>query len=70
MPLILDPTDYWDWLHTSNEDEIKTLLHTFTKQELIAYPVSKDLFKNSVSTNNSKILDEVPFSRDCFKLFN
>tara|TARA_R110001592_G_scaffold119760_3_gene323194 strand:+ start:6480 stop:6647 length:168 start_codon:yes stop_codon:yes gene_type:complete len=54
MPLILNPTDCRDWLHSSNEDERKTLLHTFTKQELTAYPVSKGLFKTSVNTNNSK----------------
>jgi putative SOS response-associated peptidase YedK len=66
MPLILDPKDYWDWLHTSNEDEIKTLLHTFTKQEITAYPVSKDLFKTSVNTNNSKILKEIPFNKGLF----
>tara|TARA_R110001606_G_scaffold379420_1_gene539453 strand:- start:809 stop:1009 length:201 start_codon:yes stop_codon:yes gene_type:complete len=66
MTLILDPKDYWDWLHTSNEDEIETLLHTFTKQELTAYPVSKDLFKTSVNTNNSKILEEVPFNKNLF----
>ncbi|MFY9241860.1 MAG: SOS response-associated peptidase [Polaribacter sp.] len=66
MPLILDPNDYWEWLHTSDEDSIKTLLHTFTKQELIAYPVSKDLFKTSVDTNTASILHKVEFQKGLF----
>lgn len=58
MPLILDPSNYWDWLHTSNENDIKTLLHTFTKQEITAYPVSKNLFKNKVDSNKPYILEQ------------
>jgi len=66
MPLILDPTDYWDWLHTSNEDETKMLLNTFTKQELTAHPVSKDLFKTSIDTNLPTILNKVEFQKGLF----
>jgi putative SOS response-associated peptidase YedK len=66
MPLILDPSDYWDWLHTSSEDEIKTLLYTFTKQELTAYPISKDLFKTSIDTNKPKILEQVEYQKGLF----
>ena len=66
MPLILDPRDYYDWLNATDEDEIKTLLHTFTKQEITAYPVSRDLFKTKIDTNNPEILKEVPFQKGLF----
>lgn len=66
MPLILDPTDYYDWLNSTLEDEIKILLHTFTKQEIIAYPVSRDLFKTKINTNTPEILKEVPFIKGLF----
>lgn len=66
MPLILDPTDYKDWLNTDNKDEIKTLLHTFTEQEIINYPVSKSLFSNKVDSNVVSILDRVEFQKGLF----
>ncbi|XRE42380.1 hypothetical protein ACIVBQ_000584 [Tenacibaculum discolor] len=60
MPLILDPNDEYDWLHSGNDLEtIKTLLNTFTKEELKTYPVSQDIFKR-VDSNHSDIL--IPFT--------
>ncbi|MGJ8745306.1 SOS response-associated peptidase [Polaribacter sp.] len=66
MPLILDPSDYRKWLHSTEEVEIKELLHTFTKQEFIAYPVSTDLFSNKKESNVASILTEVPFQQGLF----
>jgi putative SOS response-associated peptidase YedK len=66
MPLILDPTDYKDWLSTDNKDEIKNLLQTFTKQEIINYPISKSLFSNTVDSNVFNILDRVEFQKGLF----
>jgi putative SOS response-associated peptidase YedK len=66
MPLILDPTDYKDWLQTSEEDKIKELLNTFTSQELSTYPVSPDLFSTKKDSKIPSILDGVPFQRGLF----
>ena len=58
MPLILDPTDEYDWLNCNdNEDTIKTLLNTFTKEEIEAYSVSQDIFKR-VDSNREDIIKE------------
>ena len=66
MPLILDPSNYWDWLNETNTNNIKDLLNTFTNQELITYPVSKELFSNKINTNVSSILNEVPIQNKLF----
>lgn len=58
MPLILDPSDEYDWLHCGdNKDTINTLLHTFTKQEIEAYSVSQDIFKR-VESNRPDIINQ------------
>ncbi len=66
MPLILDPTHYWEWLHTSNTNTTKELLNTFTQQELIAYPVSQDVFSNKIDTNVPRILNPIPLQKGLF----
>ena len=66
MPLILDPSNYWDWLHESKEENIEELLNTFTSQEIVSYPVSKDLFSNKINTNTPSIIKEVPIQNGLF----
>lgn len=62
MPLILDKTDEYDWLNCNdNEDEINTLLHTFTKSEIEAYSVSQDIFKR-IESNRKDIINSVNYS--------
>ncbi|CAM1355825.1 SOS response-associated peptidase [Tenacibaculum halocynthiae] len=61
MPLILDQSDEYEWLHCDdNQDTIKTLLHTFTKNEIEAFSVSQDIFKR-VDSNRSDILQPVSY---------
>ncbi|MCG1037291.1 SOS response-associated peptidase [Polaribacter sargassicola] len=66
MPLILDPSDYYDWLNVTDDETIKILLHTFTKQEIINYPVSTSLFSNKINTNVPSILDKVAYQQSLF----
>ena len=66
MPLIIDPSNYWEWLHASNKNNISDLLNTFTKQELITYPVSKDLFSNKINTNRESIIKDVSIQSSLF----
>lgn len=61
MPLILDPSDEYEWLHCNNDtDTIKRLLHTFTKEPLETYLVSQDIFKR-VDSNREGILNPVSY---------
>jgi putative SOS response-associated peptidase YedK len=63
MPLILDESDEYEWLNCNNDrDTVNTLLHTFTKKEMINYPVSKDLYKNNVNTNRERIIERVDYN--------
>jgi len=66
MPLILDPSNYRDWLNANNKNKIENLLDTFTSQELIAYPVSQNLFSNKINTNIPSIIQEVPTQSSLF----
>ncbi|WP_445748021.1 SOS response-associated peptidase family protein [Polaribacter sp.] len=66
MPLILDPSNYWEWLHESEEKNIKELVNTFTNQEIVTYPVSQDLFSNKINTNTPSIIKEVPIQNGLF----
>ncbi|CAL2104494.1 Abasic site processing protein [Tenacibaculum sp. 190130A14a] len=61
MPLILNPSDEYDWLHSNNDEAIiNTLLHTFTKSEFETYPVSQDIFKR-VDSNRPDITNRVDY---------
>lgn len=66
MPLILDPKFYKDWLSEKSEKSIIEILNTFTKQELVSYPVSKAIFSNKIDSNIPSILDKVEFQRGLF----
>ncbi|WP_282073959.1 SOS response-associated peptidase [Polaribacter atrinae] len=66
MPLILDPSNYKDWLTLDTKGDINGVLETFTQQEIISYPVSKKLFSNKIDTNVPGILDRVEFQRGLF----
>lgn len=61
MPLILDKDDEYDWLWSTKDDDIKTLLHSFNKREMVAYPVSKDLFSNKIDSNRPDILNRIEY---------
>lgn len=61
MPLILDPSDEYEWLHCNNNtDIVKTLLHTFTKEPIETYSVSQDIFKR-IDSNRKDILEKVVY---------
>ncbi|CAL2077302.1 Abasic site processing protein [Tenacibaculum sp. 190524A02b] len=61
MPLILDPSDEYEWLHCNNDrDIVNTLLHTFTKKEIESYSVSQDVFKR-VDSNKKNIIEPVSY---------
>ena len=66
MPFILDEKNYWDWLHIYDEEEIKNLITKDSEQEFISYPVSNDLYKRKLDTNNKRILNEVSFNKGLF----
>ena len=66
MPLILDPSNYWEWLNETDLKNVKGLLNSFTSQELITYPVSQDLFSNKIDTNQPSIIREVPIQNGLF----
>ncbi|WMI65375.1 SOS response-associated peptidase [Aestuariibaculum sp. YM273] len=60
MPLILDEKNEFDWLDLNlNDNQIKELLFTFTSQDLISHPVSRDLFNARVNTNAPEIMQPV-----------
>lgn len=59
MPLILDPSDEYDWLWATKDDDIKVLLHTFTKENIEAHSVSKDVFSNKIDSNREDITNQV-----------
>ncbi len=65
MPLILDKSDEIDWLYPETSiDDVKTLLHTHTKEKIIAHPVSKDLFSRNIDSNKPYIID--PYTYEGF----
>ena len=63
MPLILDPNAYEMWLKATQTDEVKAVLNSFTKQELVSYPVSTDVFSSKKLSNIPSILEKVPFAQ-------
>ncbi len=63
MPLILDPNTYEIWLKETQTDEVKAVLNSFTKQELVSYPVSTDVFSSKKLSNIPSILEKVPFAQ-------
>ena len=63
MPLILDNHYEHEWLNKSLLDsEIKGLIDcSFTKEEFVAYTVSKDVTNSRVRSNRLDILDKVNY---------
>ncbi|WP_228235954.1 SOS response-associated peptidase [Allomuricauda sp. M10] len=63
QPLVLD--EHWenDWLSPDlHELGIKELMKVgFTTKEIEAYPVSRDLYKRGIDTNNSIAIDRVDY---------
>ena len=61
MPLVFDEELYNEWFNENLKDEnISELMkHGFTSKDFDAYPVSRDLYKRSIDTNNENILNKV-----------
>ncbi|WP_026754752.1 SOS response-associated peptidase [Sediminibacter sp. Hel_I_10] len=61
MPLVLDENYLQDWLDTGrSEQSVNELMATgFTNNEFKAYPVSRDLYKKGIDSNQPYIIDEV-----------
>lgn len=59
MPLVLDKTFTDEWLLDNlNEAHINELMSVgFTRDEFKAYPVSRDLYKKGINTNNQKTIN-------------
>lgn len=62
MPLVVDPDFEGTWLDPNlNEDQLKELMNScFIREAFNAHPVSRDLYKRGIDTNNPEILKEVP----------
>lgn len=62
QPLVLDEGLYKEWLSPDlREKEVLELMKNgFTSKEFRAYPVSQDLYRRGIDTNNLSILEEVP----------
>lgn len=58
MPLVLDDELFGEWFNDGlNEENVMELMkHGFTSKDFNAYPVSRNLYKRGVDTNNEKIL--------------
>lgn len=58
MPLVLDPEMEGEWLrHDLTENGLTELMqHAFIKEEFKAHPVTRDLYKRDIDTNNPDIL--------------
>lgn len=61
MPLVLDSNYYEDWLDSSfNNQSINELMaYGFTKEIFKAHPVSKDLYKKGINTNQPYIIQPI-----------
>lgn len=62
MPLILDENYEEDWLSDLTEPAIEDLLKTaFTTKEIEAYPISRDLYKRDIDSNNELAITKVDY---------
>lgn len=61
MPLVLDEGLYKEWFNNDlNEKNVIELMQNgFTSKEFNAHPVSRDLYKRGVNTNNAAALEPV-----------
>ena len=61
MPTVLDPKNYKDWLSDLSKEDIEILANSFTEQEFISYPVSRDLNNQKLDSNIESILEKVSY---------
>lgn len=60
MPLVLDKYHYEDWLDNLSYSELNELMATgFTNKKFKAHPVSRDLYKRGINTNQAYIVEPV-----------
>jgi|TARA_R110000823_G_scaffold185666_1_gene318093 putative SOS response-associated peptidase YedK len=61
MPLVLDEGLKDEWLNDGlKQNQVEEIMQNgFTSKEFNAYPVSRDLYKRDIDTNNPKILNPV-----------
>lgn len=60
MPLVLDEHLIDTWFDDLNDSQLNEVMRTgFTNKRFNAYPVSRDLYKRGINTNNEKMLEPV-----------
>lgn len=61
MPLVLDDGLHKEWLNDSLKEKnvVELMKHGFTSKKFDAYPVSRNLYKRGVDTNNAEILKPI-----------
>lgn len=64
MPLAIDKDFEGSWLDPElKEEDLKELMHScFMKESFEAHPISRDLYKRGIDTNNAEILEKVDFN--------
>jgi putative SOS response-associated peptidase YedK len=60
MPLVLDEYHYEDWIDDLSDPELNEIMATgFTSQPFSAHPISRDLYKKGINTNQPYIIEPV-----------
>lgn len=60
MPLVLDEFHYEDWLDDISYSELNEIMATgFTNKTFKAHPVSRDLYKRNIDTNQPYIIEPI-----------
>ena len=60
MPLVLDEFHYEDWIDNLSDSEINEIMATgFTSKPFSAHPISRDLYKKGINTNQPYIVEPV-----------
>ncbi|MCA9380909.1 SOS response-associated peptidase [Candidatus Dojkabacteria bacterium] len=60
MPLVLDEHYFDDWFDDLNDSQINEIMATgFINKEFKAHPVSRDLYKRGINTNNESIIKPI-----------
>lgn len=63
MPVILPEEDEKKWIQSDlKEDDIRSMLKTYDKNDLSAYPVKRLIGKKNVNTNTPEVLEEYTYN--------
>lgn len=60
MPLVLDEYHYEDWIDDLSDSELNEIMSIgFTSKPFLAHPISRDLYKKGINTNQPYIIEPV-----------